>query len=584
MNRPMLHRFPLYLVAASLLFLAGASVAPVPSAAATRLTRAGAVEPDWELGAARGDQDEISPPLTAAQVTRAIELAASVRPRLYDLRVTTGTPFAGDRKLLATVSPNGDGLRDQAVVHFRLADPATVTLNVMVCRKYPKTVLTSQTSFGAGSHELVWAPPASTIPQTYRLLLSVGNGAGQPVHGCGDHRLLPWLPPAPVVRVMGIDAGFAQSTYSPDAMARLHIATDVPSFTLQFFQAGPETQPTRGLAMEGVAVSQPSQVDWSAHRNAPGTLSVHLGDWPNGIYFARLTAPDGQSYYAPFIIRPRTFGAHRIAVVLHTYTWQAYNHYDVNGDGWGDTWYAANDIHTVDLSRAYVQGGAPPKWRMYDVPFLHWLYQTGKQVDFISDDDLERFSSAKALANLYDLIVFPFHEEYVTTHMYDLISGYRDLGGNMMFLSSTNLLWKIELHGHLITRVAEWRWLGRPESSVLGVQYRANDEGKHRGAYQLTPYGQESWQMAGVDDTALAKWPWLGIEYDMTTTVSPADTELLAEVDPHLPDPAIRGDMTYYEQGGAKVFSAGTLNLTSALGYAPFQRLLQNLWQQLATP
>jgi hypothetical protein len=34
-------------------------------------------------------------------------------PALHGLHVTNGsTPYAGDRRLLATVSPNGDGLRD----------------------------------------------------------------------------------------------------------------------------------------------------------------------------------------------------------------------------------------------------------------------------------------------------------------------------------------------------------------------------------------------------------------------------------------------------------------------------------------
>jgi hypothetical protein len=558
---------------ALVLFLAAVSSASEPARTAA-LPRA-----DWDAGAARGDQDEIAAPLTSAQVTHAIERATRPR-RLYDLRVTSGTPYAGDRRLLATVSPNGDGLRDRAIVRFRLAAPATVFLRVMICRKHPTTVLTTQTSFGAGPHAIAWTPPPGTLPQTYRLLVTTGSAAP----GCGDHRLLAWLRPAPVVRVMGIDAGFTQATYSASANAQLRIATDEPSFTLQFFQAGPETQPTVGTAMEGVPVGQPTQVDWSTHRDAPATIPVRLGDWANGIYFARLTAPDGRSYYAPLVIRPHPFGAHRIAVVLHTYTWEAYNHYDADGDGWGDTWYAANDIQKVDLTRAYTQGGAPPSWRLYDVPFLHWLYATGKHVDFISDQDLGKFGSAESLARLYDLIVFPFHEEYATSHMYDLIKGYRDLGGNMIFLSSTNLLWKITRHKDVITRVAEWRTLGRPESSVLGVQYRANDEGRHRGYYQLTPAGMQSWQLAGVDDAALAKWPFLGIEYDMPTSVSPTGTELLAQVDPHLGDPTIRGDMSYYEEGGAKVFSSGTLNLTSGLIYPPFQRLLANVWERLSVP
>ena len=299
-----------------------------------------------------------------------------------------------------------------------------------------------------------------------------------------------------------------------------------PSFTVQVFQAGPETERTLGTAMEGVPVSEPRQIEWLSHRNAPATISVRLGDWANGIYFARLTAPDGQNYYAPLIVRPHPFGAHRVAVVLETNTWQAYNHYDTDGDGWGNTWYAANDIRTVDLVRPYIQGGAPPHWRYWAVPFLHWLYRTGKQVDFLSDDDLEHFRSAKALARLYDLIIFPGHEEYVTTHEYNLISGYRNLGGNLMFLASCNFLWKIDLRGNLISRIAQWRTLGRPESRLIGVQYRANDEGQHRGSYELTPYGQRSWQFAGVDQAALDKWPWFGVEFDMTAP-------LLAPRHPH---------------------------------------------------
>ena len=48
-------------------------------------------------------------------------------PHLLDLRVGNGsTSFAGDRRLLTTVSPNGDRFRDKAIVRFRLDAPATV--------------------------------------------------------------------------------------------------------------------------------------------------------------------------------------------------------------------------------------------------------------------------------------------------------------------------------------------------------------------------------------------------------------------------------------------------------------------------
>src|SRR5438876_12371818 len=53
-------------------------------------------------------------------------------PQLLDLQVSNGsTPFAGDRRLLTTVSPDGDGLRARAIVSFRLEVRATVGVAVL---------------------------------------------------------------------------------------------------------------------------------------------------------------------------------------------------------------------------------------------------------------------------------------------------------------------------------------------------------------------------------------------------------------------------------------------------------------------
>src|SRR5439155_7451519 len=89
------------------------------------------------------------------------------------------------------------------------------------------------------------------------------------------------------------------------------------------------------------------------------------------------------------------------------------------------------------------------------------------------------------LAAAYDLIVCSGHHEYVTTQEYDVVTQYRDLGGNLMFLAANNFFWKIDLRNSVMTRVAEWRDLGRPEAALIGVQYRANDRGGHRGPWIL---------------------------------------------------------------------------------------------------
>ena len=102
---------------------------------------------------------------------------------------------------------------------------------------------------------------------------------------------------------------------------------------------------------------------------------------------------------------------------------------------------------------------------------------------------------------------------------------------------------------------AAWRTLGRPESRLIGVQYRGNDEGQHRGPYILTSFGRRSWEFEGVDERAFSLWRWLGIEYDMTTRNSPHGIHVLGRVNPHMRNRRLRGEMTYYRRGAAQVFT-----------------------------
>src|SRR6476660_5373251 len=95
--------------------------------------------------------------------------ALALAPVLQDLHVTNGSaPFAGDRPLLTTVSPNGDGFRDRAIVHFRLAQPARVQMDVlatnMVRAGKGGTSVVWHTSrlFGTGPGTLTWRPARST--------------------------------------------------------------------------------------------------------------------------------------------------------------------------------------------------------------------------------------------------------------------------------------------------------------------------------------------------------------------------------------------------------------------------------------
>ena len=58
-------------------------------------------------------------------------------------------------------------------------------------------------------------------------------------------------------------------------------------------------------------------------------------------------------------------------------------------------------------------------------------------------------------------------------------------------LNCASFFWRIDLEDGVMTRIAQWRDLGRPEAALLGVQYIGNDMGEHRGAW-LDPHGPGS--------------------------------------------------------------------------------------------
>jgi hypothetical protein len=513
-------------------------------------------------------------------------------PRLLELRVGNGgKPYAGDRPLLTTISPNGDGLRDGAYVRFRLSEPATLTFRIARTKTAATVIYERTQKLRRGSHAFLWKPTTPLNPRTFVALIDATDAAGNAGAYGPQSAFVGRYPRSPVIRVQGIDATFTRQVYSPGRLAHLRVATDATALTVRILQSGPERAVVYAdNQMAGVDVGfTPLQLDWSKHRNAPATLNVRLGDWPSGLYYAELTSPDGRIGYAPFVVRPATLGARsRVAVVLPTNSWQAYNFYDANGDGFGDTWYAGPPNYSVNLVRPYNNRGAMPRFYRYDLPFLHWLYWDGKVVDFLSDADLDTVRDGDTLARAYDLIVFEGHEEYVSGHTYDVTTRYRDLGGNLMFLSANNFFWRVSQKGDVLRKTGQFRQLGRPEARLIGVQYRANDNGARQGNFQVASTAVAPWLWSGtgiVDGgsfgTAVGGY---GIEIDAVTPDSPPGTLVLAQI-PDLYGPGLTAQMSYYETpAGAKVFAAGSLDFGGSALTDPVSQMLRNLWDRLSVP
>jgi hypothetical protein len=378
-----------------------------------------------------------------------------------------------------------------------------------------------------------------------------------------------------------LSATFLATSYAPGQLAALRVFGRVRRLELQIERAGAE----RAWSSVGRPWGPPQRL--RIRGGSVNTVRVRVGPWSSGLYFARLTAPGGRAVaYAPFVVRPQATSSNRVAVVLPTYSWQAYNFYDADHDGKPDSWYADQRRRSVVLGRPFAGDGKPPHYRTQQRGFLRFLVHTGKQADYLTDEDLERIGSGDDLAKRYDLVIFSGHEEYVTPHIYDLIERYRDLGGNLAFLSADNFFWRVDRNGRRIWRVELWRYLGRPEAGLIGVQYRGNDRGGHAAPYVVTNAAAAPWLFAGLDiaDGAPLGSARYGIEFDTVGPDSPPGTTVLATVNPGLAGGTIVGQMTYYETpAGAKVFAAGTLSFGGSDNPVA-ARLFQNLWSHLSTP
>ncbi len=374
-----------------------------------------------------------------------------------------------------------------------------------------------------------------------------------------------------------VAAAFSRRSYRPGAFAVLELWGRYERLRIQVLRIGPAARKASGNeAIIGMPMGAELRVAGSSR-----SVRLRMGDWASGLYVARLAAGTRVGY-APFILRPARLGTSPVAVVQPTNTWQAYNYRCADGDGIPDTWYYTQRCTTVDQSRPYLDQGVPPHFRAYDLGFLRWLARRGKAVDMLAQDDIERISGDR-LARLYRLIVFPGHHEYVTTAEYDAVQRFRDLGGNLAFLSANNFFYRVDRHGDRITRIARWRDLGRPEAALVGVQYFRWNLGKFGSRHYVVRGANDArWLFAGTGLRNGDSLGWWGIEVDGRSGASPRSIKVLASM-PNAMGTRRPAEMTYYEtSSGARVFASGAFTLagTQATRWTT-GRLLENLWDRL---
>jgi hypothetical protein len=385
-------------------------------------------------------------------------------------------------------------------------------------------------------------------------------------------------------------AGFEARSYAPGQVAVLNIRGGDPNrATLQIFQAGASGTPGRAAAPGwdkhtfGKPVTAPQRVRRSSGKRR-WLVHVRLGsNWASGDYVARLTW-GVHTDYAPFVLRPSRLGTAPVLVVEPTNTWHAYDVVD------GDSWYLDPSVHVIDLTHPFasarvngarVPAGLPDQFSRYDLGFLRWYWHSGYRADFISDDDLERISSAQRLSR-YRLVVFPGHEEYVTSHTVDVITRYRNAGGKLAFLSANNFFYKVKVSANTMTGRTRWRDLGRPEAALVGAQYAGWDEGKYPNQpYRIVNTAAALWLFEGTGLHNGSRVGNYGIEVDEPNAASPPHTHVLAEI-PNELGPGKPAEMTIYTHGRSTVFDAGAINFGASAHWPALSRFFSNLWSHLS--
>jgi hypothetical protein len=387
----------------------------------------------------------------------------------------------------------------------------------------------------------------------------------------------------PALHVPTIQAAFAAESYPRGGMARLVSYDRASSVTIQLYRVGSALPSTSVDEMRGTAVGEPRQF---ARLKKKQSIRIGLDrGWPSGLYYAALTAPGGRIGYAPFVLAPEKLGGHRVAVVLPTETWQAYNFRDDNGDGKADTWYADPEHnYEARLIRPFENRGVPPHYREYDEPFLRWLDRWGYTVDYLSDAELRR-AQGSTLARAYDLLIFEGHHEYVTSHEFDAVEGFRNLGGSLMFLSANNFFRKITIADDVMTLVGQFRKLGRPEATLTGARYFASrSSGRNGSPWVVRESEAGQWIFANTGLDPGSTFGSGGIEVDGVSPASPPGTEVVAEI-PNVFGDGRSAQMTYYEApSGARVFSAGAFTLAGAVWQPPVSQMMINLIDGLSQP
>lgn len=307
--------------------------------------------------------------------------------------------------------------------------------------------------------------------------------------------------------------------------------------------------------------------------------------WVSGYFLAVLRLSSGQGGWIPFVVRPRASQRSAILVQAAVNTWQAYNRWGgmslyKNAGG-----LSCKGVCTrVSFNRPY-DPTTQNLWS-FEVPLVHFLEQSGYDVSYVTDVDVDR-DPGELLR--HRLVVTAGHDEYWTKAMRDAFDRARAGGTNLAFMGANTGYWQMR-YGNARRTIVEFRLRRldpepnpaletvrfrdlvppRPECELEGVQYVRSREESIGGQNDYVPAPGalgDPW-FAGTGFTDRSVLPALvGYEWDAVAPGcrTPGLTVLFHYPGPPAPADAVR----FTARSGAQVFSAGSLSFARGLDELP---------------
>lgn len=300
--------------------------------------------------------------------------------------------------------------------------------------------------------------------------------------------------------------------YHPGETVRLFISSTLPGLALRIWRDGLRRTPVHEASLSTRFQSLPadsysSGCDWeeSYRWDLPADL-------PPGPYLIELLDParsDGSALaHHVVFVRPRRGARERIALLLTTSTWTAYNdfgggsHYRGLIEGYpqgaspilstrrpwsrGQIWLpdhaprivpprrpanpepARYDFLEWACANGYSRYCAASGWAGYERHFFRWAEREGYEIDLLTQEDLHL---RPEMLDGYRCVAIAGHDEYWTREMRESIEGFVRGGGRVARFAA-NFMWQIRLEENA-TRQVCYKYAARDLDPVAGGQDRS---------------------------------------------------------------------------------------------------------------